>query len=648
MPRKWPLYGCIAVVAALFGLVLARADHDVPKDETRLCAWNLAAIDGRSVPSLAGGLSGEICDVSADGLKLSFKFFDAAEPDTVINMKALTQHFRAATEATRRPAFDVSPAKLLSLPYLLFGNRAPFTVYSAPDRKRGFLVAELTDRLVIGGLWASDRPIEASQITDLVRIRINPAGNEPLWALWAKLVYLVVTLLACLPLGVVWFSSSLFRSIDQWWNVRTTAGLMVYAVLIPAVLLGFVWIVFLNAGWSTGLLLAATLTAVALVQIALKLAADRRPRRPLTPSNAPDPQIFHTFRAKEATLDVLNVEVPISHTADVQMWFPRRVHCAGCGMDYAVYVPTQSSQPLLHEFGKASEIPMETRKQLFIQAAKAAPQLVNGCIRCGRPLAGVPSTWAVKRDEPFTADAKSVAIALATFSLAIALTRFSGPIAAFCEKLPLVGALLGYIFDELSGLVIFFLSLPAMFLIFHVVSGFADRSAKRGSGPYRMTACAKEGLVFEDVAAERDSICPSCGGQLEPLRHFTLAQQTRGGSVGFVNALFGRKDSKEAASAYLESGISKAKANDLEAALEDLNNAIRMDPELAEAYCYRGIVMSVSGNRPKAISDFDKAISIRPDYADAYSYRALTKQDSGDMKGAEADRKRCIEISRNK
>jgi hypothetical protein len=87
--------------------------------------------------------------------------------------------------------------------------------------------------------------------------------------------------------------------------------------------------------------------------------------------------------------------------------------------------------------------------------------------------------------------------------------------------------LIGYVFDELSGLAIFLLTLPLLFLIWHVVAGFADRNAKRGSGSYRMTACPKEGIVVEDIAAERDSICPSCGGQLEPLRRFRVAAEVR-------------------------------------------------------------------------------------------------------------------------
>jgi hypothetical protein len=406
------------------------------------------------------------------------------------------------------------------LSYLLFGNRAPITIYSAPDRKRGFLLAELTDTLVIVGLWTSDQPIKASQISDLVRIRINPAGNEAGWAIWVKLIYLILTLLACLPLGLVWYSKATFRSIDQWLNVRTMIGLMVYAGLIPAALLGFVWVVFFFVGWSTGLLLSSILTVIALIQIAFRLVADRGSKLPLTPFNSPDPKIFDTLRGTTGKLDVLGAEVPISHSVDLQMWCPRHFHCSGCGMEYVVYVPAKSSQSVSHEISKASEISSHTLRQLYSDAIKAAPQLVNGCIRCGLPRAGSSPNLAIKRDEPFTVDAKYVIITLVAFALAIAVRVFSTPISTFCEKLPFAGGLLSYIFDDLSGLVVFFLTLPLFFLIWHVVSGFADRNAKHGTGPYRMSACPKEGIVFEDIAAERDSKCPSCGGQLEPLRRF--------------------------------------------------------------------------------------------------------------------------------
>jgi hypothetical protein len=523
MSGKRTLYISIAAAAIPLGFLLARPDRDAPAGETRLCAWNLAAIDVRSAPSVAGGPNGDLCDVSADGLKLSFKVFAATESDKVVNTQGITRYYTAATQASKKPDFDVSPAKYLSLPYLLFGNRAPFTVYSAPDRQRGYLVAEISDHLVIVGLWASDTPISASQISSFLRIRINPAGDAKIWAIWTKLDQLWLTLFACLPLGLVWFSRPIFSKFDQWWNLHTISGFIVYAGLVPAALLGFVWMVFLIVGWSTALVLAATFTAIALVQIALRLAADRSSRLPLTPFSDPDPKIFHKFRAAEDSVEVAGAEIPIAHSVDVQMWFPRSVDCAGCGMRYAVYVPASSSKSLSHEISKTSGIPLEMQKELFFNAALAAPRLVNGCIRCGRPLPGTPSKPIVKRDEPLKLDAKSALIALGAAALAMALVGYSTPIARFCEKLPLVGRLLGYIFDELSGLAIFFLTLPLIILIWQVLSGLADRSAKHGSGPYRMTACPKDKIVFEDIAAERDPICPSCGGQLEPLRRFRIA-----------------------------------------------------------------------------------------------------------------------------
>lgn len=114
--------------------------------------------------------------------------------------------------------------------------------------------------------------------------------------------------------------------------------------------------------------------------------------------------------------------------------------------------------------------------------------------------------------------------------------------------------------------------------------------------------------------------------------------------MGLLDFILGRRGSKNDAVACLESGISKAKGDDLAGALKDLNKAIKINPKLAEAYCYRGIVKAVKGKRPEAIADFDKAIAIKPDYDDAYSFRAQVKEDGGDAQGARADRRRCYEL----
>ena len=77
-------------------MLLGSADRDAPRGETRLCAWGLAAIDVRLAPSLATGPSGEFCKVSADGLKVSFKVFDATEPKGLAKFSMSNRQIRNA------------------------------------------------------------------------------------------------------------------------------------------------------------------------------------------------------------------------------------------------------------------------------------------------------------------------------------------------------------------------------------------------------------------------------------------------------------------------------------------------------------------------------------------------------------------------
>lgn len=527
MSRKWTIYLSIAAVAVVALLVLVRADKAAPKGETRLCVWNTVAIDARSARSLAGGPQGQTCVLSADGLTVSLDMFATTKAKTVINVKELKRRFHVATSASATPALDVSPAKILSWPYLLLGNRAPLSVYSAPDRRHGFVLVGITDRIVLAGFWTAAQPIKASRITDLVRIRINPAGDKAIWALGVKFTHSVMMLLAALPLLVIGFGASIYRSIDQWWNVRTPVGLLVYAGLIPALLFLLVWIAFAGTGWSTLSALMALLASVALFQIVTKLVADHGSLLPLAPFDAPNLTIFKTLRASSTELEIADTGIPMGHSLDVEMWFPRRVHCAKCDLQYAVYVPSQSSRSVGHAIRNPEEISEETRKQLYIEAVQAAPQLVNGCIRCGHPAAGAAAT-AIKRDDLFAINAKSVLGSFAAFAFAMALMFKGGVIVDFCEKIPWIGWLLGAIFDEGAKVVIFFLSVPMLYVIWRLLADLADRNAMNSPGLHRMSACPKEGLVFEDMEAERDPTCPSCSGQLEPMRRFRVGDGQRG------------------------------------------------------------------------------------------------------------------------
>jgi tetratricopeptide (TPR) repeat protein len=65
------------------------------------------------------------------------------------------------------------------------------------------------------------------------------------------------------------------------------------------------------------------------------------------------------------------------------------------------------------------------------------------------------------------------------------------------------------------------------------------------------------------------------------------------------------------------------KVTDPKKAIEYLNNAIKLQPDLVEAYNNRGITYDDLGQYHRAIEDFDKAISLKPNLAEAYYNRGV-------------------------
>jgi len=57
---------------------------------------------------------------------------------------------------------------------------------------------------------------------------------------------------------------------------------------------------------------------------------------------------------------------------------------------------------------------------------------------------------------------------------------------------------------------------------------------------------------------------------------------------------------------------------DLDRAIEDHNQALKLDPQLAEAYCNRGNVWRKKGDYYRSMADYAKALEVRPDHAPAF------------------------------
>jgi tetratricopeptide (TPR) repeat protein len=96
------------------------------------------------------------------------------------------------------------------------------------------------------------------------------------------------------------------------------------------------------------------------------------------------------------------------------------------------------------------------------------------------------------------------------------------------------------------------------------------------------------------------------------------------------------------------SGTDKLNKNDLDGALTDLNEAIRLDPNLAVAYMNRGALYLNKGDNDKAIEDSTKAIDLKlarvEDQATNLSNRSAAYSNKSDFGNALADAEEAIKI----
>jgi tetratricopeptide (TPR) repeat protein len=82
----------------------------------------------------------------------------------------------------------------------------------------------------------------------------------------------------------------------------------------------------------------------------------------------------------------------------------------------------------------------------------------------------------------------------------------------------------------------------------------------------------------------------------------------------------GTRDKSELAEAYNNRGLAYRLKGDLERAIQDYNQAIKLNGKLASAYNNRGVVHDKKGEYDRAIQDYEQAIKLKPS-AEAYFNR---------------------------
>jgi tetratricopeptide (TPR) repeat protein len=85
---------------------------------------------------------------------------------------------------------------------------------------------------------------------------------------------------------------------------------------------------------------------------------------------------------------------------------------------------------------------------------------------------------------------------------------------------------------------------------------------------------------------------------------------------------------------YINRGLARYNLNNLRGTLDDFDRVIRLDPNNDLAWYNRGLIRSQVGDINRAIEDFDKVIYLDPNHHVAIYNRALLRSETGDYTGA--------------
>jgi tetratricopeptide (TPR) repeat protein len=118
------------------------------------------------------------------------------------------------------------------------------------------------------------------------------------------------------------------------------------------------------------------------------------------------------------------------------------------------------------------------------------------------------------------------------------------------------------------------------------------------------------------------------------IRHFSAALQMR-------------PETKTAAAIYSWRADAYIQKGELNKAMSDASESIRLNPNYYGGYLERGIVYRKTGNLDKAIGDYDTAIRLNPNFARTYYDRAIAYGSKGNHKQAIRDNTEAIRLNPN-
>jgi tetratricopeptide (TPR) repeat protein len=101
------------------------------------------------------------------------------------------------------------------------------------------------------------------------------------------------------------------------------------------------------------------------------------------------------------------------------------------------------------------------------------------------------------------------------------------------------------------------------------------------------------------------------------------------------------------ADAHDQKGVGLLEKGELDQAIQEFSEAIRIRPRDALAYYDRGVASLAKGKPGEAVPDFDVAIQLNPNDSEACEYRGIAHSLAGKFKEAVSDFKQALEINPN-
>ena len=148
---------------------------------------------------------------------------------------------------------------------------------------------------------------------------------------------------------------------------------------------------------------------------------------------------------------------------------------------------------------------------------------------------------------------------------------------------------------------------------------------------YLMATIATLGFADTRAHADDKGACINSSGDtaIAGCTQLILSKQYKGGELAKV---------------YLNRGFELREKGDIDRAISDYSEAIRINPGYAKAYYNRGKALSAKGDNEIAIADYGKAIKIDPKYVKAYYARGIALSGKGALDGAFADYSETIKL----